>query len=72
MKNPKTLEEAREIRYGDSSINPQGSKYKEGYCAYEVWTDIWRPKQCSRKNGKGINGLYCGIHAKKIEMEMNR
>ena len=62
---PKTLEEARKHRYGDWAGNPKGDPYQEGRCAYEVRRG-WHFYQCSNKNGKGVNGLYCGIHAKKV------
>ena len=62
---PKTLEEAKNYRYGEWAGNPKGIGYKEGFCAYEI-PDGWLYRQCSLKNGKGINGLYCGIHAKKV------
>ena len=64
---PKTLEEARKYGYGDWAGNPQGHRYREGYCAYEIYpTDRWMPYQCNRKNGHGINGLYCRQHAKMV------
>jgi hypothetical protein len=66
---PKTIEEARKYRYGNWAGLPNGHKYIEGYCAYEV-SDSGRPalfRQCYRKNGKGLNDLYCGIHAKKVK-----
>lgn len=65
---PKTLEEARKVRYGDWSGNPKGVPYQEGRCAYEVYPQFgWIPGQCRNKNGKGINGLYCGIHARIVK-----
>ena len=60
-----TKEEAKEYRYGWWAGNPNGNKYDETRCAYEV-QDNWRSKQCTRKNGKGINSLYCGQHAKMV------
>lgn len=62
---PKTLEEARKYLYKKWAGNPNGEKYRESDCAYEVW-DMWHGHQCFNKNGKGINGLYCGVHAKKV------
>ena len=61
---PKTLNEARKIIYGCWAGNPTGRPYKEGRCAYPVIK--WYTHQCPNKNGKGINGLYCGIHANKV------
>lgn len=63
---PKTLEEARKYRYNRWGGNPQGTAYKEGFCAYSVY-DAHLSYQCRHKNGKGINGLYCGIHAKRVK-----
>jgi len=63
MDFPETFEEAKQYRYGEFDDQ---KKYKEGYCAYEVWpSDGFQISyQCSRKNGHGINGLYCSQHAK--------
>ena len=63
---PKTLEEIRSYRYHQWAGNPKGRAYSEGDCACEVWID-WGSRQCSRKNGHGINGLYCKQHAKILE-----
>ena len=65
---PKTLDEARKYRYGVWAGNPEGHKYKDGFCAYEVPGSSRRFHyyQCNHSNGKGINGLYCGVHAKKV------
>jgi hypothetical protein len=55
---PKTIDEARARLYG--SIWDILSAYNENYCAFEMpLTKL----QCSRKNGHGINGLYCKKHA---------
>lgn len=62
---PKTIEEARAYRYNCWAGNPNGWKYVEGRCAYSVWNNMLS-YQCSRKNGKGVGGLYCGTHAKKV------
>lgn len=75
MFNPKTLEEARKIKYGAWADDPEGTKYYENYCAYEIFPiqvtstkqpfhSFGRSYQCSRKNGHGINKLYCKQHAK--------
>ena len=61
----KTIEEARAYRYDKWIGSRKGIPYKEGRCAYEVWSR-WLPRQCSKKNGKGVNGLYCGTHANKL------
>jgi len=63
--DPKTLEDARKIKYGAWAGNPKGRKYHESDCAYEVFSN-WGSYQCSRKNGHGINKLYCKQHAKMI------
>lgn len=63
MKNPpKTIEEARAYPYFHN-------RYQESRCAYEVgelpyFIPWW---QCSRRNGHGINGLYCKQHAEIVE-----
>lgn len=65
---PETLEEAKEIRYGRWTGNPNGVKYKESQCAYEVHDEreiIGR--QCFRKNGFGPGKLYCKQHARIVE-----
>lgn len=62
--NPQTLEAAKEKRYGRWAGNKRGDPYKEGKCAYEVWDHVSR--QCSRKKGHGVNGLYCKQHEKKV------
>lgn len=64
---PKTLNEARAYRYNKWAGNPDGIPYEEGKCAYSCHCPTgFQFYQCTRKNGKGINGLYCGIHAKKV------
>ena len=67
---PLNIEEARKIPYGKSTLRPEGIGYKEGKCAFEVSGDGWYWSQCSFKNGKGPQGLYCGIHAKIVERKM--
>ena len=61
----KTLEEAKAYKYHQWAGNPNGRTYKVGFCAYEVWENMFS-YQCSRKNGYGLNGLYCKQHSKKI------
>jgi len=63
----KTLKEAKKYRYSRWAGNPNGYKYEEGYCVYEVF-DNWLFRQCNRKNGYGINGLYCKQHSKIINI----
>ena len=68
MSYPKTLEEAKAYRYDCWAGNPRGYAYKEGFCAHTVPTQNgWHFVQCSRKSGKGLNGLFCGIHTKKVK-----
>lgn len=64
---PQTKEEARLVRYNDNALCPGGIPFKENRCAAEVpdWTG-WQSHQCTRKPGKGPDGLYCGTHAKMI------
>lgn len=63
MGDPKTLQEAKVIRYNTWAGNPKGRPYVEGQCAYDVYRN-YLSYQCARKNGYGINGLYCKQHAK--------
>lgn len=67
--NPKTKEEAEAYRYGAWAGNPRGNAYDPARCAAEVWNQSrgLRASQCSRRNGKGPDGLYCGTHAKKYQ-----
>ena len=68
VNDPKTLEEFRKYRYNVWGGNPKGYPYNEGYCAAEVHSN-YLFFQCNRKNGKGLNGLYCGIHARRHPAE---
>ena len=64
----KTLKQAEEYRYGQWAGNEAGRRYNKNYCAYEVnvsHTSI--PRQCTRKNGYGSNGLYCLQHKRIVE-----
>ena len=66
---PRTIEEARKYRYNCWAGNPDGEAYDSKYCAHRV-PERGRSclsYQCRYKNGKGINGLYCGIHAKEVK-----
>ena len=68
---PRTLEEAKETKYGSWAGSPNGRPYNEGRCAYDVWGDrAWYPRQCCRKNGHGINELYCKQHASKVVVQL--
>lgn len=65
---PKTREEARKHRYNKWGGNPNGTRYNEERCAYEVHE---RGRgilfyQCQFKHGHGPDKLYCKIHANKI------
>lgn len=66
---PRTQNEARKCRYGQWAGEPAGTPYDEGRCAFEVpyGGRSVRFHQCFRAPGKGLGGLYCGIHAKKVE-----
>jgi len=63
-----TLDELKKRKYGVWAGNPNGQAYDPTRCGYEVCnpTGFGHYHQCSRKNGKGPGGLYCGIHAKKV------
>jgi hypothetical protein len=52
---PLTKEEAVKHRYGQRAGYPNGYAYVPGRCVH--------------KAGKGPDGLYCGIRAKKVEIE---
>jgi hypothetical protein len=61
MFQPMTVEDAK------SKYESSGRPYDESRCAAKVSDPSgWHFYQCKRKNGKGPNGPYCGIHAKKI------
>lgn len=64
-----TLEEAKKYKYNKWGGNPKGNDYKEGQCACEIWSGGRGslPYQCSKKNGFGINKLYCKQHAKEVD-----
>ena len=64
MNLPKTLQEARKIKYNVWAGNPNGQAYVEGRCAGEVWHN-YLFFQCSKKSGHGPDGLYCKQHANK-------
>lgn len=64
--SPKTLKEAKKIRYNKWAANPKGHPYVKGYCAYEVWTGV-HSYQCNRKSGYGPENLYCKQHAKIVK-----
>lgn len=74
MEYPKTLEEARKLRYGQWSGDPKGHKYDDVFCAYEVLGEsgFGLPYQCQRKNGHGPSGLYCKQHAKIVAKYLER
>ena len=59
---PKTLQEAEKTKYGNSFVRKY---YISILCAYEVYTGAYS-HQCKRKNGHGINNLYCKQHARIV------
>jgi hypothetical protein len=63
--DPTTLEEARKHAYGAWS-GSRGFRYREGRCAFEVFPNKRGAlhHQCERRNGHGLNGLWCRQHAK--------
>ena len=66
---PKTIEDAKKYKYGVWGGSPKGRSYKEGFCAFKIWRQgAWHPAQCSRKNGYGINNLYCKQHSNKVSL----
>ena len=66
---PMTKEEAEAYRYGAWAGNPNGWDYDPALCAAEVINNSRGEhlSQCSRRNGKGPDGLYCGIHARRYK-----
>ena len=69
MRNPpRTFEEAKRYRYGKWVGDEKGIAYQEGFCAYSIWPkDSWVSRQCQRRNGHGVAGLYCAQHARKVK-----
>ena len=67
-KCPKTIEEAKAYRYG-KWCGSNGFAYDQNRCAYEPCGTSRGslPSQCRKKPGNGPAGLYCSVHAKKIE-----
>ena len=63
---PKTKEEAKAHRYTVWGGNPDGYRYREVRCAYEV-TRHHIGYQCERRNGYGPEDLCCAQHAKKVK-----
>jgi hypothetical protein len=59
-----------ERRYGVWRGCAMGQAEDLTCCIEEVWpSGGFLPHQCSRKRGHGPDGLYCGQHAKKHNME---
>ncbi len=71
MFGPKTKEEAAKYRYGCWAGAPRGHAYDDRHCAYEVWGGPrgFTSYQCTRQNGKGLHGMFCGTHAKKVSSD---
>lgn len=57
----KTIEEARQHRYGVWAGDGKGKAFVEGRCAKEVSANGWTYHQCTRK---AVDGLYCKQHSK--------
>lgn len=67
---PKTRAQAEAYRYNMWAGNPKGWDFDPERCAAEVSDGTgWHWVQCSRRPGKGPDGLYCGQHAKKAVKE---
>ena len=63
---PKTKEEARKYVMERGQADRKGiGTTKNAACAYEI-SDGFLFHQCKKKPKAGPEGLYCGIHAKKI------
>ena len=54
-------------RYGQLVGDPHGQPENKTRCVAEVPYG-WLFRQCSRKRGKGPDGLYCGIHARQLAL----
>jgi len=68
MTYPKTQAEALAYRYNQWAGNPGGWDLNPMRCAYELYRHpLSHGSQCSRKPGKGPDGLYCGQHAKMVK-----
>jgi hypothetical protein len=67
IRAPRTKDEAEKYRYNEWAGNPKGRAYDPRRCAYEVWQNHLS-YQCSKKPGKGPDGLYCGQHAKRVSL----
>lgn len=68
-------EEDPNFRYGCWAGRPNGSLQQADQCVAEVNFDVMRGnmgQQCSRARGKGRNGLYCGIHARRNPADGSR
>lgn len=65
---PLTIESAKVKRYNVWGGNRAGTAYDPCKCAYEAYTHDRMAMfyQCTRKPGKGPNGLYCTQHAKIV------
>ena len=63
---PMTKTEAEKYRYGTWAGEPKGRAYQPNYCAAEVSDSLMIFHQCGHRPGKGPDGLYCGVHAKRV------
>ena len=61
--SPLTTKAATYKTYGRRAGRPLGIPYDPTKCVYEIWSG----DQCIRRNGKGPDGLYCGIHARQFK-----
>jgi hypothetical protein len=61
---PKSIEQARRRRYNVWGGNPNGTPYKEGRCAEQVWQQGRGALsyQCTRKAVTGPDKLFCRQH----------
>ena len=58
---------SKSLRIGDWAGRPEGTLVREADCIAQIrlrYRGIIG-EQCSHKRGKGRDGLFCGIHAKK-------
>lgn len=50
-------------RYGEWAGNPRGFPENLALCVHEVFSG-WYGRQCTRRRGHGLDGLYCKQHAR--------
>ena len=67
---PRSLEEAQKLTYG-----AEAKPYRPNRCAWSVShkAGFNKPRsveQCDQRNGRGVGGLYCGLHSRAVKHKM--